>query len=205
VERCYRQASKHLHAAEPADVAALVWAWGQMGYVPRDRLFLNQVGTVLYNTWYTAQTQRLSGPCEHAHVQPESQAFVQLCCWCSIIARKFTCSTIACSTIACSTTCSTTACRARCDSGTYPQIVPPCLPCPALLLLLPQVKIISRRAFDAQQLSGLQLVQLMHGLARMPKYAPNAGWLLALCKQVQPLLQQISPGACACRKVSLFG
>jgi hypothetical protein len=64
-----------------------------------------------------------------------------------------------------------------------------------LLLLLLQVKIVSRRAFDAQQLSGLQLVQLMHGLARMPKYAPNAGWLLALCKRMQPLLEQVSPGA----------
>jgi hypothetical protein len=56
------------------------------------------------------------------------------------------------------------------------------------------VKIISRRAFDAQQLSGLQLVQLLHGLARMPKYAPNAGWLLALCTRIQPLLQQVSAG-----------
>jgi hypothetical protein len=64
-----------------------------------------------------------------------------------------------------------------------------------LLLLLLQVKIISRRAFDAQEVTGLQLVQLMHGLARMPKYAPNAGWLLALCERVKPLLQQVSPGA----------
>jgi hypothetical protein len=62
--------------------------------------------------------------------------------------------------------------------------------------MLLQVKIISRRAFDARQLSNLQLVQLMHGLARMPKYAPNAGWLLALCMRMQPLMQQVSPGGC---------
>jgi hypothetical protein len=43
IERCYRQASKHLHAAEPGDVCALIWAWGAMGYIPRDILFLNQV------------------------------------------------------------------------------------------------------------------------------------------------------------------
>ncbi|WIA30745.1 hypothetical protein OEZ86_000811 [Tetradesmus obliquus] len=98
VERCYRQASKHLHAAAPGDVCSLVWAWGELGYTPRDILFLNQV------------------------------------------------------------------------------------------------KIISRRAFDAQELSGPQLMQLMHGLARMPKYAPNAGWLAALCERVKPMLQQISPG-----------
>jgi hypothetical protein len=43
VERSYRQASKHLHAADPTDVCALMGAWGEMGYTPRDRLFLNQV------------------------------------------------------------------------------------------------------------------------------------------------------------------
>lgn len=64
-----------------------------------------------------------------------------------------------------------------------------------LLLLLLQVKIITRRAFDAQELSGPQLSQLMHGLARMPKYAPNAGWLAALCERMKPLLQQVSLGA----------
>jgi len=43
VERCYRQASKHLHAADPHDIVVLLGAWGEMGYTPRDRLFLNQV------------------------------------------------------------------------------------------------------------------------------------------------------------------
>lgn len=39
----YRQASKHLLAAAPADVCGLLWAWGRIGYMPRDRLFMNQV------------------------------------------------------------------------------------------------------------------------------------------------------------------
>lgn len=43
VERSYRQASKHLHAADPTDVCVLMGAWGEMGFTPRDRLFLNQV------------------------------------------------------------------------------------------------------------------------------------------------------------------
>jgi hypothetical protein len=43
VEPSYRQAGKHLHAAEAADIAVLMGAWGEMGYTPRDRLFLNQV------------------------------------------------------------------------------------------------------------------------------------------------------------------
>lgn len=43
VERSYRQAGKHLHAAEAADIAVLMGAWGEFGYTPRDRLFLNQV------------------------------------------------------------------------------------------------------------------------------------------------------------------
>ena len=44
VERSYRQASKHLHAAEATDIAVLLGAWGEFGYTPRDRLFMNQVG-----------------------------------------------------------------------------------------------------------------------------------------------------------------
>jgi hypothetical protein len=44
MERTYRQASKHIHAADAADVAGLMWAWGTLGYTPRDVLLMNQVG-----------------------------------------------------------------------------------------------------------------------------------------------------------------
>lgn len=64
-----------------------------------------------------------------------------------------------------------------------------------MLLLLPmQVKILTRRAFDQDQLSASELVQLMHGLARMPRYAPNQGWLAALAKASQQQLQELTPG-----------
>lgn len=43
MERTYRQAAKHLHAAQAADIAVLMGAWGELGYTPRDRLFMNQV------------------------------------------------------------------------------------------------------------------------------------------------------------------
>lgn len=43
IERTYRQASKHLHAADAADIAVLMGAWGELGYTPRDRLYMNQV------------------------------------------------------------------------------------------------------------------------------------------------------------------
>ncbi|KAF8068349.1 CYP59 [Scenedesmus sp. PABB004] len=97
VERSYRQAAKHLHAADPRDVCGVMWAWGEMGYTPRDRLFINQV------------------------------------------------------------------------------------------------KIITRRAFDAGRLSGPQLARLAHGLARMPRYAPNAGWLAALARQAARRLDELAP------------
>jgi hypothetical protein len=57
-----------------------------------------------------------------------------------------------------------------------------------------QVKILTRRAFDEGQLSGAELVQLMHGLARMPRYAPNQGWLAAAAKATQHHLQDMTPG-----------
>jgi len=57
-----------------------------------------------------------------------------------------------------------------------------------------QVKIVTRRAFDQRQLSGAELVQLMHGLARMPRYAPNQGWLAALAKATQRQLKDLTPG-----------
>eukprot|EP00775_Hariotina_reticulata_P005825 gene5825-6066_t len=98
MERTYRQASKHIHAADPADVAGLMWAWGTLGYTPRDVLLMNQV------------------------------------------------------------------------------------------------KQISRRAMAAQDLSGQHLVALMHGLARMPKYAPNSGWLSLLSDHVQQHMGQLQPG-----------
>lgn len=52
----------------------------------------------------------------------------------------------------------------------------------------------TRRAFDQGQLSGEDLVKLMHGLARMPRYAPNTGWLAALATATQQQLQDITPG-----------
>lgn len=55
-----------------------------------------------------------------------------------------------------------------------------------------QVKITTRRAFG--QLPALALVQLLHGLARMPRYAPNPGWLLAFTKAVRPQLQNLPAG-----------
>lgn len=57
-----------------------------------------------------------------------------------------------------------------------------------------QVKIITRRVFDRGQLSGAELVQLMHGLARMSKYAPNQGWLAAVATAAQGHLGALSPG-----------
>ncbi|GBF89481.1 hypothetical protein Rsub_02053 [Raphidocelis subcapitata] len=42
VERAYRQAKKHLVAAEPRPLAQLLWAWGEWGYSPRDRLLVNR-------------------------------------------------------------------------------------------------------------------------------------------------------------------
>jgi hypothetical protein len=55
-----------------------------------------------------------------------------------------------------------------------------------------QVKILTRRGFG--QLSGLSLVQLLHGLARMPRYAPNQGWLAALTKAAKPQLRALPAG-----------
>jgi hypothetical protein len=58
-----------------------------------------------------------------------------------------------------------------------------------------QVKINTRREFDQGRLSGAELVQLMHGLARMPRYAPNQGWLAAVTKAAQHHLGDLAPGA----------
>lgn len=41
VERAYRQAKKHIAAAEPRPLAELLWAWGEWGYSPRDKPFVN--------------------------------------------------------------------------------------------------------------------------------------------------------------------
>lgn len=57
-----------------------------------------------------------------------------------------------------------------------------------------QVKITTRRAFDQGQLSGAELVQLLHGLARMPRYAPNHGWLAAAAEASLPHLPSMTPG-----------
>ncbi len=57
-----------------------------------------------------------------------------------------------------------------------------------------QVKIITRRAFGIHQLSAQQLVELMHGISRMPRYAPNIGWLQALCLEVQRDVRSVTPG-----------
>lgn len=57
-----------------------------------------------------------------------------------------------------------------------------------------QVKGSTRRAFDQAQLSGAELVQLMHGMARMPRYAPNTGWLAAVARASQQHLQDLTPG-----------
>lgn len=43
LEQSYRQAKKHYSAAEAADVAALLWAWGEFGYTPKDKLFMNEM------------------------------------------------------------------------------------------------------------------------------------------------------------------
>lgn len=64
----------------------------------------------------------------------------------------------------------------------------------APLPFIQQVKIITRRAFDQHKLSGKQLVRLMHGIARMPRYAPNTGWLQALTRQVQRDISRVTPG-----------
>lgn len=66
--------------------------------------------------------------------------------------------------------------------------------CCAVLCAVLQVKILTRRAFDRRELQGAELVQLMHGLARMPRYAPNQGWLGAAAAAVQHDLGQLSPG-----------
>jgi hypothetical protein len=68
------------------------------------------------------------------------------------------------------------------------------VPCCAVLCPVTQVKIITRRAFDRRELQGAELVQLMHGLARVPRYAPNQGWLAAAAAAVQQDLEQLSPG-----------
>lgn len=52
----------------------------------------------------------------------------------------------------------------------------------------------TRRTFDQGQLSGADLVKLMHGLARMPRYTPNTGWLAALAAATQQQLQTLTPG-----------
>lgn len=57
-----------------------------------------------------------------------------------------------------------------------------------------QVKISTRRAFDRHELAAHHLVRLLHGLARMPRYAPNPGWLLALAQEVRQQMQQLTPG-----------
>lgn len=52
----------------------------------------------------------------------------------------------------------------------------------------------TRRTFDQGQLSGPDLVKLMHGLARMPRYTPNTSWLAALAAATQHQLQELTPG-----------
>ena len=47
VERAYRQAKKHISAAEPEALAQLLWAWGEWGYCPRDRPLVNEVKAAL--------------------------------------------------------------------------------------------------------------------------------------------------------------
>lgn len=61
---------------------------------------------------------------------------------------------------------------------------------------------ITRRAFDEHQLSGQHLVQLMHGISRMPRYAPNTSWTQALVQEVQRDIIQVAPGEprVACRE-----
>lgn len=75
-----------------------------------------------------------------------------------------------------------------------------CVHCHAVLryaMLCLQVKITTRRAFDQGELSGAELVQLLHGLARMPRYAPNQGWLAAAAEATLHHLQGMTPGELA--------
>jgi hypothetical protein len=98
VEKSYRQAKKHMHRSQPEDLAGILWAWGVMGYTPRD------------------------AP------------------------------------------------------------------------LLTMMKDRALRKMKQGGFSGQQLVQLMFGLARMPKYAPNKRWLLVYAKALEPHLRRIPPG-----------
>lgn len=144
VERTYRQAAKHLHAAEPGDVCDLLWAWAQAGYTPRDRLFMNQV--MLHGVWLLSLHLR----CAHTD--------------CCVV------------------------------QGGFFLPARPEAPDTSRAACCAQVKITTRCAFQQQQLSGGQLVRLMHGMARMPRYAPNAGWLLALAREAQPQLYLLPAG-----------
>jgi len=99
VERAYRQAKKHVKAAAPTPLAQLLWAWGEWGYSPRDKPFVNLL------------------------------------------------------------------------------------------------KIALRRMLRQRQLSGRELVMVMHGLSRMePAYWPNEGWMMVFVAQVRPHLRQLPPG-----------
>ena len=43
VEKAYRQAKKHMHRSQPSDLAGILWAWGVMGYTPRDAPLLQMM------------------------------------------------------------------------------------------------------------------------------------------------------------------
>ncbi len=43
MERAFRQAAKHIAAATPAQLSDLLCAWGEMGYTPNDRPFMNEL------------------------------------------------------------------------------------------------------------------------------------------------------------------
>lgn len=43
LDKAQRQANKHLETATGAHIAALLWAWGEFGYTPNDKLFMNRL------------------------------------------------------------------------------------------------------------------------------------------------------------------
>jgi len=43
LDKAQRQAVKHYSTATGQQIAALLWSWGEFGYTPNDKLFMNQL------------------------------------------------------------------------------------------------------------------------------------------------------------------
>jgi hypothetical protein len=62
--------------------------------------------------------------------------------------------------------------------------------------IMNDIKSLARVRLKQQQYTGQQIVVLLHGMARLPRYCPNAEWLAAFAAALQPHLPSLKPGEC---------